>query len=249
MNYPKRVITKNEPDKKIVKAIQQKLKELNYYKDAVDGDFGNKTLQAVKNFQIQHFDVMGNALVPDGKIGSLSWGALFGTSIVVENTTSALLKKAIEIATTQIGITEHGGNNYGPEVKKYLASVGLGQGNPWCMGFVYWCFNEAATQLNKNNPLLKTASTRNHWDNAICKKIKVADAVNNPALIKPGFIFIYKTSLGSYTGHTGIVTRVEDLYIHTIEGNTNSGMSSEGDGVYEVKRKINTINLGFLDYA
>jgi hypothetical protein len=249
MNYPKRVISKNDPDKKIVKAIQQKLKALGYYKDAIDGDFGNRTYQAVKNFQIQHFDVLGNPLIPDGKVGSLTWGALFGTSIVVENSTAPLLKKAIDIAKTQKGITEQGGNNYGPEVKKYLASVGLGQGYPWCMAFVYWCFEQAAAQLNKTNPLLKTASTRYRWDKATCKKIKVADAVHNPALVKPGCIFIYKTSLGQYTGHTGIVTKVEDLYIHTMEGNTNNGLSSEGDGVYAVKRKINTINLGFLDYS
>jgi CHAP domain/Putative peptidoglycan binding domain len=248
MNYPNRIIAKGESDKKIVNAIQTKLKTLGYYQANIDGDYGNKTIQAVKNFQIQHFDSIGNPLIPDGKIGSITWSVLFGSSIIVETITNPLLKKTIEIAKTQIGISERGGNNYGPEVKKYLASVGLDQGNPWCMAFVFWCFKEAANQLNKTNPLLKTASTRFHWDNATCKKIKVADAIDNPSLIKPGNVFIFKTNLGKYTGHTGIVTKVENLYIHTIEGNTNSGLSSEGDGVYAVKRKINTINLGFLDY-
>lgn len=249
MEYPKRVISKNESNKTIVKAIQNKLKDLNYYNGLIDGDYGNKTVQAVKNFQIQHIDAEGNPLIPDGKIGSLTWAALFGTTVSSPPTTSKLLNTAVEIAKSQLGVREVGGNNYGPQVKKYLASVGLDQGNPWCMAFAYWCFNEAATQINKANPLIKTGSTRKQWDDATCKKIKVVDAIDNPALIKPGFIFIYKTSLGSYTGHTGIVTRVENLYIHTIEGNTDSGQTSEGDGVYEVKRKINTINLGFLDFS
>lgn len=249
MNYPNRIIAKGETDKRIVRAIQNKLKSLGYYHANIDGDFGNKTVQAVKNFQIQHLDSLGNPLIPDGKIGSLTWASLFGSSIIVETVSNPLLKKTLEIAKSQIGVTERGRNNFGPEVKKYLASVGLNEGHPWCMAFVYWCFKEASLQLNMTNPLLKTASTRFHWDKATCKKIKVADAVNNPALVKPGNIFIYKTNLGNYTGHTGIVTKVENLYIHTIEGNTNNGLSSDGDGVYAVKRKINTINLGFLDYS
>jgi len=46
-----------------------------------------------------------------------------------------LAAKALEIAETQLGIVEQK-NNSGPDVEKYLASVGLGKGHPWCMAFV-----------------------------------------------------------------------------------------------------------------
>ena len=48
MKYPGRLIKKNEQDKAIVKAIQTQLNEKGYGVIDVDGDFGNKTLSAVK---------------------------------------------------------------------------------------------------------------------------------------------------------------------------------------------------------
>lgn len=45
------------------KQVQQRLKELGYYKGAIDGIFGRQTLQAVKNFQRDY------GLVVDGIVG------------------------------------------------------------------------------------------------------------------------------------------------------------------------------------
>ena len=45
-----------------VKALQQRLIELGYLKGTADGDYGNKTAQAVKDFQlVNHFDTNGIA--------------------------------------------------------------------------------------------------------------------------------------------------------------------------------------------
>ena len=49
-------------------------------------------------------------------------------------------------------------------------------------------------------------------------------------------------------GHTGIVTSVEGGYIHTIEGNSNPEGSSNGIGVFELIRKISSIQKGFIIY-
>ena len=46
-----------------VKELQKRLKELGYYKGSVDGDFGEKTEEAVKDFQ------KANKLTADGKVG------------------------------------------------------------------------------------------------------------------------------------------------------------------------------------
>jgi hypothetical protein len=97
------------------------------------------------------------------------------------------------------------------------------------------------------NPLIKTAVCMNHWKNTAGRKIIGPDATASPLLVKPGFIFIINHGGGQ--GHTGIVSSVEGPFIKTIEGNSNPAGSREGLGVFELTRKINTINAGFIDYS
>jgi len=254
MQYPNRVIKKGETDKEIVKAIQKQLNAKGCGPIGEDGDFGVNTVSAVKLFQTRNSDANGNPLEADGKIGAITWATLFGSDKVpVADTASAgLLAKALAVAVSQIGVVEQPPfSNRGPEVDLYLRTVGLnpvGQHYSWCMAFVYWCFNEAAKSLGIKNPLVKTAGCLNGWNGATCPKIKMADAVNNPALVKPGFIFIIDHGHGN--GHTGIVESVNGGIINTIEGNTNSDGSANGYGVLRLTtRKIAKITKGFLDYS
>jgi peptidoglycan hydrolase-like protein with peptidoglycan-binding domain len=46
------------------------------FKLTVDGDFGPKTEQAVKDYQSLHKDRNGAQLAKDGIVGTLTWGAL-----------------------------------------------------------------------------------------------------------------------------------------------------------------------------
>ena len=57
-----------------VRKLQQRLKDLGYLKGSVDGDFGDATETAVKNFQQQH------GLTVDGKAGSRTLSALYSSS-------------------------------------------------------------------------------------------------------------------------------------------------------------------------
>ncbi|MBL8008135.1 MAG: CHAP domain-containing protein [Ignavibacteria bacterium] len=249
MDYPGRVIKKGEKDKKIVRAVQEKLNDSGCGPIDVDGDFGNKTFNAVKLFQARSTDENGNPLIVDGKIGPISWSTLFGevTVPVINQSESDLLSKVVKNAKSQIGVLEDPvGSNGGPEVDEYLASVGLGSGFFWCMAFVYWCFNKSSKQLGINNPAVKTAGVIDHWNRTKGKRITFADAVNNPSKIKPGQIFIM--SYGGGTGHTGIVESVSGGFINTIEGNTNEAGSRNGIGVFKRQRKINSINKGFIEY-
>jgi cell wall-associated NlpC family hydrolase len=251
MKYPNRIIETGEKDTKVVKAIQQRLSELGIGNLSGTGAYGPKTVEAVKLFQAMHTDSAGNPLTMDGKVGAITWEALFGPEVVpmVEEPGSELRQKALAVAISQIGVMEQpAGSNKGPEVNAYLASAGLGPGYYWCAAFVYWCFNDAAKQLGRTNPLVKTAGCQDHWNRTKAKKILRVQAVNNPGLIKPGAIFIIKT--GKTSGHTGMVEKVEGGFVHTIEGNSNPAGSSNGIGVFRIKhRKINSINLGFVLYS
>ena len=62
-----------------VKLLQKRLKELGYYKSWVDGDYGNETVTAVKNFQRK------NGLSVDGVAGSTTLKKLNSTSAIDVN--------------------------------------------------------------------------------------------------------------------------------------------------------------------
>jgi hypothetical protein len=147
-----------------------------------------------------------------------------------------LSERIIAIATSQIGVQEiPKGSNSGPEIDQYLKSVGLGKGYAWCMAFVYWCVEKSCTEQGVANPLLKTAGVLRQWNERPSLRQKQPQA---------GDIFIM--DFGKGLGHTGIVTKVLfNNRIETIEGNTNSQGSREGQ---EVAKRIRTISSckGFL---
>jgi hypothetical protein len=138
---------------------------------------------------------------------------------------SKLSEKTLQIAISQIGVQEIPKNsNAGPDVEKYLKSVGLGKGYSWCMAFVFWCASEASIKTAIKNPLKKTGGVLAMWN--ACPHLRVISPL-------PGDIMIM--DFGKGLGHTGIVEKVVGTQIHTIEGNSNDEGSREG---YEVCRKV-----------
>ena len=172
---------------------------------------------------------------------------------------SKLLETVVAIAKTQIGVMEEPpGSNRGKQVDKYHQSVGLNPsaGNPWCMAFVYWCFMEASVKLGVTNPAIKLAHCLNVWKSAnkltYAKQVTAERAKKDWKLVKPGMIFILEISPLTRAGHTGVVESVNYMtgIMTTIEGNSNENGSREGLGVYRlVRRKITSINVGFIDYT
>lgn len=250
MKYPNRVIKKGETNVSIVKAVQNRLNEVGCGPLNGTGVFGDKTVAAVKLFQSTRRDSKDNPLEIDGKVGAITWELLFDLPqavVVADTPANDFLKEAVKVAISQLGVMEDPlGSNSGPKVNEYLASTDLGPGFFWCAAFVYWCFNKAAGNLGRKNPVFKTAGCLAHWNNTKGKKITTEAALNNPALIKPGHIFIM--SHGGGAGHTGIVEKVEGGFIHTIEGNSNNSGSRNGIGVFRIQRKIASINKGFIEY-
>ena len=148
-----------------------------------------------------------------------------------------LAELALSIARSQNGVQEQPKNsNAGEAVEKYLKSVGLGKGFAWCMAFVYWSVKSASTQLNVENPLIKTGGVLKMWNDK--KELRVTTP-------QPGDIFIM--DFGKGVGHAGfVIALLPNGKLHTIEGNTNDEGSREGYEVAERKdRKVSSMK-GFL---
>ena len=162
------------------------------------------------------------------------------------------LQKVLMAAAAENGVCEDPTNqNRGPRVDDYIKSVGLNpagnppHGYPWCMCFVYWCFEQASIALGQSNPCLRTAGVVHHWEATRGKKVLAADVANDHGLVVPGMVFCKST----VDSHTGIVCQVTDQGIITIEGNTNAAGSREGNAVVAGKlRPWNYVQLGYIDY-
>jgi hypothetical protein len=261
VKYPGRFIKEGEKDARIVKALKQRLNKVLVLKgtpdelDPTNRNFGPKMKQLIKLFQDRNVDSAGVPLKSDGQVGSLTWAALFGDDTVPGSTTSKseLLMLALTIAGSadEARVREDPPeSNTGPEVSRYLERAGCPPGNSWCCAFVYYCMDEAAKELGRSNPMVKTVSCMGHWNRAAAKGAKLIhwkDAIDNPGLIHAGMIFV--KSSGGGLGHTGFVERVVGGTLHTIEGNTNGSGSREGGGVYRLRRNVSYVNKGFIDYA
>lgn len=263
--YPGRLIVLDSKDKASTRLIQQRLRDLGFTQPgkkgeeplSVDGDFGQNTLAAVQLFQARHTDAHGAPLEIDGKVGADTWGALFGAKTVpvvdAPAPKSELLVEVLDVASKEVGVREVG-NNAGPRVEQYQKSVGISRGDAWCVAFVYWCFQTAAANKGVTNPMQKNCRTGGVLD--LWNRARVADiptisteqALDNPARVKPGMVFIISTGGGK--GHTGLVSRVVGNRLETIEGNTNDGGSREGIGVFRrTSRTIASINRGFINFG
>jgi hypothetical protein len=262
MEYPGRIIEVGERDATIVRALKQQLNQSlgagdgsALRLDPGNGTFGPKMKRAVSLFQARHVDSTGLPLKQDGEVGSLTWAALFGSDTVPTRTEagSPLLTAALRIAAEQEArhVREIPRNsNRGPEVDQYLECADCPPGNSWCCAFVYWCMNEAAKELGRRNPMVKTAGCLDHWQRATAKgatRFTTARALADLALVHPGLIFIMDH--GGGFGHTGFVERVEGGILTTLEGNTDASKTREGGGVYRLTRKIADVNKGFIDYS
>jgi len=254
--FPGHVVKAGDSDHESVKVLQRRLNAVGCGPIEESGTFDKTTERAVKLFQARFTDVTGRPLTVDGKVGSITWGALFGKVTVPATSTppSKLTAAAIEFARSQIGVMEEPlGSNRGPVVDEYVRAVGLDPTGEfaWCVAFTHFCYLKAAEPLGTKNPHIRTAGVIDHWNKAKSKanviRVTNAQAVADPSLITPGSLFIIDSGGGH--GHTGMVMEVADGRLVTIEGNTNDSGSRNGIGVFlRNARKIASISKGFIDY-
>ncbi len=132
--------------------------------------------------------------------------------------------KIVEIARSQLHVRETGRNNFGTEIKSYLAYTNLPEGNPYCAAFVSWVYLKAGYK-----------QPRTAWSPALFPLAR------QTLLPKPADVLgIYSVKL-KRIAHCGLVERRQNNWIISIEGNTNLEGDREGDGVYRKWRHQRTI--------
>lgn len=149
--------------------------------------------------------------------------------------------KVIQVAKSQIGYLEKSSNsqlddftanagraNYTKYARDYKGFAGGDyQGQAWCDMFVDWCFVKAYG-VDKARDLLGGFDA---YTPASAQYFKARGQwyTSDP---QPGDVVFFKNS--QRINHTGIVTEVKDGRVHTVEGNTSSGVGvvANGGGVW-----------------
>ena len=151
---------------------------------------------------------------------------------------------AVKSARLNIGVTEEGGENRGKAVETYLASCipVLPPGAPWCVAVVRFRLRSAARDLGTSYDVSmpRTGYTPDYvaWAYRTGNWVSVSQAKANPSLIREGdLVCFHFPQLGRHA-HMGVVDKVGDWGVHTIEGNTSPELDDsefvdrDGDGYY-----------------
>ena len=241
--------------------VQARLNKRGYGILDEDGIFGICTEDSAKRFQMDHPDPKGNRLQVDGIVGPLTWWALFnGADAYMPPSNTELIKPAklmqaaLDVAQGELhrNVREiPSGSNRGPDVEKYLASVGRNPGDAWCAAFVYWCVEMASHSIGLANPLKKTGRVSSMWRDAVGRGsvVTAEDVRAGDADIPAGAIYCAVYESGR--GHTGFVERREADTLYTIEGNTSVKNSNSGEGVFAKSRSLSRYKAikGFIIYS
>ncbi len=132
----------------------------------------------------------------------------------------------IRVAKSQVGYHEGYSGGHWNNNQKYSAAVpGLEWSNyqAWCATFCAWVFQEAGMPKGSYPVTASCALGVSWWKQQ--NRFSEYPAIGAQVFFGPGG--------GS---HTGLVYAYDSDFIYTVEGNTNSSGSAEGDGVYLKKR-------------
>lgn len=142
----------------------------------------------------------------------------------------ATAEQVLAIARAELGYTE---NPRRSNQTKYGVWFGM-NGQPWCMMFVQWCFDQAEAADLLPNTTTASCGTM----------MRAAQAVVGcwvTGNYRPGDVVIYDFDGDGTTDHTGIVESVTTSGVIAIEGNTGSGNDANGGQVQERPRNYDVI--------
>ena len=132
--------------------------------------------------------------------------------------------RLVQFAVMEIGVRERTGQNDGIRVEAYLASADLKKGLPWCGAFISWIFKKAGY-----------AGPRTGWTPALFPSSRITRSA-----LPGNLLGVYFPKL-KRIAHVGLIEKLDGDWCVSVEGNTNTQGSSEGDGVYRKRRHVKTI--------
>lgn len=127
-------------------------------------------------------------------------------------------ERALNMARSQLGVREATGNNDGLPSQRYMN----GRREPWCANFVAWSFRQTGNPLPGNQRSL--ASVQYMEDQMKAKNKWFRRGAAQP---KPGDVIFFANRGASDKGpgrHVGIVEKVENGRVYTVEGNSGNGV-------------------------
>jgi hypothetical protein len=226
-----------------VKYIQTSLNSLGNYNLVINGVFDSSTDSVVKSFQT------ANGLNPDGIVGPKTVATLEkkleSLSKPASSDLSMLEATIIETAQSFIGQKEISGNMgfKQPFFLRLMESIGWKKSWPWCSLFCKLVYTESYKKLGLDPKTItkyvspSVQGTRNNF-------IKAGyPLITDWKHVKPGAYISWVSSSDRTKGHTGILVEFIENgnRMITIEGNTNSEGSREGDSV---AKKTRTATVG-----
>jgi len=135
--------------------------------------------------------------------------------------------QVVPIAQLFVGwVKEASGANDGRWVEAIQRTTGNKKGDAWCASFVSFVLDIA---FSGRNPLPTTASC-----DVLLETARAQGRLTDTP--EPGDVFLVLKSRDDAV-HTGIVSRVTEQTVATLEGNTNSGGSRDGWGVFARERR------------
>lgn len=160
-----------------------------------------------------------------------------GSARAVDAPTDTLTPCFTEAMVAEVGVVEKTGRNDGARVEEFLASTGLGKGHPWCAAFPHWAYRQCGVVLEPKAEFARAAKWHDKDHRVWEKKGWVPDTAKafRPVSEPGDHMSLYYQNLGRI-GHTAVILREDEKYFYTVEGNTNSEGSREGNGVFLRKR-------------
>ena len=158
-------------------------------------------------------------------------------------------QRLVDIARSQVGVHEEGGENCGPKIREFQSATWLAPAAwPWCAAFCCWVLKKWLADPEVRQVLTDTVAPKLQEESWRCRdasafgwekwaRNKGLPVLHRDDSVQPGdFVIFDFNGPVDGGGHIGIVTASVDGKIMTIEGNTNADGSREGDGVWEKTR-------------
>lgn len=217
---------------------------LQLFRVVVDGIFGFQTESAIKAFQSLHlFETTG--IVDQQTFQRLTSPMRQAFAPIVRNTLNDLIVSYAEQHLKNFP-RELNNRNEGPWVRAYMDGH-EGAEWAWCVGFVQTVLDQAFDTMNASFKLIQPHTYscdilgKHGLDQGVLVRNK--DLKKDISSVRPGDVFLVVRTKFDWV-HTGIITRIDGDWIHTIEGNTNDEGVREG---FEVCRRMRNIRKTNID--